>query len=135
MHIDELTSLVIGCAQNVHNTLSAGFLEKVYENALCIERVNAGLDVKQQHPITIWYKDQIVGDYCADILVENRLIVELKAIQQLVKEHEVQLVHYLTATRIDHGLLINFGRSVEARRKFRLYKDTHRTTLDKLGQY
>lgn len=122
MTIDELTEKVIGCAYRVHNELGAGFLEKVYENALRIELAEAGLDVKQQHPIPVTYHGEVVGDFYADLKIGDRLIVELKAVQSLAKEHEVQLVNYLAATGIDNGLLINFGSSVEVRRKFREYK-------------
>jgi GxxExxY protein len=81
-----------------------------------------GLRAKQQEPIKVWYEGQIVGEYCADLLVEDVVIVELKAVQALAKEHEVQLVNYLTATGIDTGLLINFGSSVQVKRKYREYK-------------
>ena len=122
MKIDQLTEKVIGCAYHVHNELGAGFLEKVYENALRIELVEAGLSAKQQHPIPVLYHEQVVGEFFADLIVEDRLVIELKAVQKLAKEHEVQLVNYLTATGIDNGLLINFGSSVEVKRKFRTYK-------------
>jgi len=120
--IDELTEKVIGCAYRVHNELGVGFLEKVYENALRIELGEAGLAVKQLHPIPVRYHGEVVGDFYADLKIEDRLIVELKAVQALAKEHEVQLVNYLAATGIDNGLLINFGSSVEVKRKFRVYK-------------
>jgi GxxExxY protein len=120
--IDELTQKVIGCSYNVHNELGSGFLEKVYENALRIELAEAGLAVKQQYPIPVSYHGEIVGDFFADLMVDDRLIVELKAVQNMTKLHEVQLVNYLAATGIDNGLLINFGQSVEIKRKFRLYK-------------
>ena len=87
-----------------------------------IELAEAGLTAAQQHPIPVVYHGEVVGDYFADLIVEDRLIVELKAVQNTAKEHEVQLVHYLTATRIDDGLLINFGPSVVVKRKFRTYK-------------
>jgi len=118
----DLTEIIIRCAFNVHNALGPGFLEQVYENALRIELVKQGLQVKQQAPIEVWYDGQVVGSYYADLLVENRVIVELKAVRSLTKAHEVQLVNYLTATGIDTGLLLNFGPSVEIRRKFREYK-------------
>jgi GxxExxY protein len=117
-----LTEKTIGCAFKVHNTLGAGFLEKVYENALRVELVKQGLEVKQQVPIKVCYESQVVGDYYADLWVENRVIVEVKAVHALAKEHEVQLVNYLTATGVDSGLLLNFGPSVQVKRKFREYK-------------
>jgi len=121
MNIDELTEQVIGCAYRVHNALGSGFLEKVYENALRIELSKNGMDVKQQHPIRVYYQDEVVGDYYADLLVNGCLILELKAVQSLTREYEIQLVNYLSATGINDGLLINFGSSVEVKRKFRRY--------------
>jgi GxxExxY protein len=121
MEINELTKLIIGCAYKVHKELGAGFLEKVYENALSIEIEEAGLEVEQQHPIPVNYHGQVIGDFYADLFVENRVIIELKAVRKIAKEHEVQLVNYLVATGIDNGLLINFGYSVDVKRKFRRY--------------
>lgn len=122
MKVDDLTEKIIGCAYTVHNKLGPGFLEKVYENALRIELEKHGLRVRQQEPISVTYDGQVVGKYYADLWVDERIVVELKAAQTLVKEHEVQLVNYLTATSIDHGLLLNFGPSVQVKRKFREYK-------------
>jgi GxxExxY protein len=122
MTADHLTHILIGCAYKVHNTLGPGFLEKVYENALRIELEKAGFRVKQQAPINVIYEGQIVGEYYADLRVNERVVVELKAALVLAKEHEVQLVNYLTATGIKDGLLINFGPSVQVKRKFREYK-------------
>ena len=119
---DELTEKIIGCAYIIHNKLGPGFLEKVYENALRIELQQAGLRVKQQEPISVFYDGQIVGEYYADLWVEERVVVEMKAALALIKEHEVQLVNYLTATKVDLGLLLNFGSSVQVKRKFRVYK-------------
>jgi GxxExxY protein len=119
--IQALTKTVIGCAYTVHNTLGSGFLEKVYENALRFELEEAGLKIKQNVPITVYYKDHPVGDYFADMVVNDTLILELKAVLQLAKEHEVQLVNYLNATGIEDGLLINFGESVQVKHKYRTY--------------
>lgn len=119
---DELTKAVIGCAYTVHNKLGSGFLEKVYENALRIELERSGLRVKQQQPIDVVYDGYVVGQYYADLWVNERVVVELKVAQQLVKEHEIQLVNYLTATNIDLGLILNVGSSVQVKRKFREYK-------------
>jgi GxxExxY protein len=121
MKYEELTEKIIGCAYKAHNALGPGFLEKVYENALRIELEKQGLSVKQQEPINVMYDSQVVGEYYADLWVDERLIVELKAAQTLAKEHEVQLVNYLTATGVDSGLLLNFG-PVQVKRKFREYK-------------
>ena len=122
MKDEDLTRKIIGCAYKVHNTLGPGFLEKVYENALRIELEKLGLEVKQQEPINVAYDGQVVGEYYADLWVDERVVIELKAAQTLVKQHEVQLVNYLAATGIDCGLLLNFGPSVQVKRKFREYK-------------
>jgi GxxExxY protein len=128
MRSDDLTGTIIGCAYKVHNTLGPGFLEEVYENALRIELEKLGINVKQQEPIDVCYDGQVVGEYRADLWIDNRLIIEVKGILALAKEHEVQLVNYLTATGVDNGLLINFGPSVQVKRKFREYKP--RASLD-----
>lgn len=122
MGTNKITELIIGCAYRVHQTLGPGFLEKVYENALRIELELAGLSVQQQAPIQVSYRGQSVGDYFADLLVEDRVIAEIKAVQQPAREHEVQLVHYLTATGIEDGLLIDFGPSVQVKHKYRTYR-------------
>ena len=119
---DDLTKMIIGCAYKVHNTLGSGFLEKVYENALRIELEKLGRKVKQQEPINVSYEGQVVGEYYADLWVDDSLVIEVKAVRTLVKRHEVQLVNYLAATNIDNGLLLNFGSSVEVKRKFREYR-------------
>ena len=121
--IDEVTERIIGCGFKVHQALGAGFLEKVYENALMIELERCGLKARQQVPVSVRYEGRTVGEYFADILVEDRVVCELKANETLIKEHEVQLVNYLTSTGIDIGLLINFGRSVTVKRKFREYRE------------
>jgi GxxExxY protein len=122
MKVDDLTQKIIACAYKVHNALGPGFIEKVYENALRIELEKLGLDVKQQEPISVGYDGQIVGEYYADLWVDGRVVIELKAVQTLTQRHEVQLVNCLTATGIEDGLLLNFGSSVQVKRKFRQYK-------------
>ena len=107
---DELSQRVIGCAFEVSNTLGAGFFEKVYEKALCVELEKNGLGYVCQKPILVSYKGSPVGEYFADIIVENRLLLELKAVSILCKEHEAQLMNYLKATGLSVGLLLNFGR-------------------------
>jgi len=114
----ELTDKIICCAYNVHNILGTGFLEKVFENALHLELQEAGIEVEQQVPIHVSYKGQMVGEYFADLLVEDKIILELKAVETLAPIHEVQLKNYLKGSRIEIGLLINFGKSVEIKRKF-----------------
>jgi len=113
----DLTEKTIRSAYNVYNALGKGFLEKVYENALTIELKEKGINVIQQAPIKILYKNKIVGDYIADLLVEDKVIVELKAIKELAKIHEVQLVNYLAATDIEVGLLLNFGDKFQVKRR------------------
>ncbi|MCM3901653.1 MAG: GxxExxY protein [Pyrinomonadaceae bacterium] len=122
MKDDDLTQKIIGCAYKVHNTLGPGFLEEVYENSLRIELEKLGFNIKQQEPINVTYEGQVVGEYYADLWVDGRVVIELKAIQSLTQRHEVQLVNYLTATGIDTGLLLNFGPSVQVKRKFREYR-------------
>ena len=119
---DELTRAIIGCAYKVHNALGPGFLEKVYENAMRIELEKLGMAVKQQQPVNVICDGHFVGQYYADLWVNERVVIELKAVRAIAKEHEVQLVNYLTATQLDVGLLLNFGSSVEVKRKFREFK-------------
>lgn len=126
MTIEELIKLIVQCAYNVRTKLSAGFLESVYLNALLIELHNNGLKANKEVPIIVNYKNHIVGEFRADIVVENCVILELKATRQLSTTHEAQLVNYLTATDIEHGLLINFGsEKIEIKRKFRTFKSTN----------
>jgi GxxExxY protein len=113
----ELTDAVICCFYNVYNTLGYGFLEKVYENSLLFELKKSGLNALQQYPISVYYKGNIVGEYCADILVDNNIIVEIKAVKTLLPEHEAQLLNYLKATNVEVGLLLNFGPKPEFKRK------------------
>jgi len=119
----DLCGQVIGAAMKVHSALGPGFLESVYQNALIWELQKSGLKVDAQRPITVHYDGQVVGLFTADVLVNDSLIVGLKANQLLAKAHEVQLVNYLIATAIDEGLLLNFGAErLEYKRKFRLPK-------------
>lgn len=101
--------------------LGAGFLERIYEKSLFIELKKTGLKVESQYPISVYYEDELVGDYFANLLVEDCLIVELKAVEDLNVAHEKQVVNYLAATGIDNGLLINFGSSCQIKRKYRIY--------------
>lgn len=105
--------------------LSAGFLESVYQNALFIELESNGLSVEKEIPINVYYNNAIVGEFRADIVVEKRVIIELKAVQHLTTAYEAQLVNYLTATGIEHGILINFGsEKIEIKRKYKTFKNT-----------
>ncbi|UCF65953.1 MAG: GxxExxY protein [bacterium] len=116
-----ITEKVIGCAYTVYNKMGSGFLESVYEKCLKIELLKLGLKVETQKPIEVRYEGKIVGEFVSDILVEGNIIVELKAIHQLNKIHEAQLVNYLTATGLDIGLLINFSdECVQVKRKVRV---------------
>ncbi len=117
MKHEELTSQIIESAYTVHKTLGFGFLENVYQNALLIELIKAGLKAEKEEPIKVVYEGKTVGDYVADIVVENTVILELKSVKDLHPVHETQLVNYLKATDIEVGLLINFGHSVKVKRK------------------
>jgi GxxExxY protein len=119
----DLCGQVIGAAMKIHSALGPGFLESVYQNALIWEPRKNGLKAEAQRPISVYYDGQLVGAFMADVLVNDSLIIELKAIQALAKTHEVQLVNYLVATGIDEGLLLNFGAErLEFKKKFRVPK-------------
>jgi len=109
VYYDSLTELIISCAFKVSNTLGCGFLEKVYENALAIELTDSGLSVETQKRIQVRYKEQIVGEYFADMLIDNDIILELKAVKSIENIHFAQCQNYLKATGKKLGLLINFG--------------------------
>jgi GxxExxY protein len=113
----EITELIIRAFYRVYNTLGYGFLEKVYQNALVIELARCGLKVQPQARIDVYYEGQMVGEYYADILVNDCVIVELKAAEALCEEHHAQLLNYLKATGIEVGLLLNFGPKPEMKRK------------------
>ena len=120
---EELTQKIIGCAMKVHSTLGPGFLESVYQKAMAHELRKAGLKCECEKPIAVYYDGINVGDFSADMLVEDLVLIENKAVQALIAAHEVQLVNYLTATGIDIGLLLNFGTArLEFKRKYRIYK-------------
>ena len=115
--LNDITEKIIGCSYQVGKVLGCGFLEKVYENALVHELKRNGLKVEQQHSIQIYSDDVVVGDYMADILVENNVLVELKAVQKLDDVHSAQCLNYLHGTGKKIYLLINFGKpKVEVRR-------------------
>ena len=113
----KLTDKIIKAYYKVYNTLGYGFLEKVYENALFLELCNMGLFVEKQRRINVYYDAQKVGDYFADLIVDEKVIIELKASEALCEEHELQLINYLKATEIEVGLLLNFGKKPEFKRK------------------
>ncbi|MBK7560790.1 MAG: GxxExxY protein [Chitinophagaceae bacterium] len=117
MKHEELTEKIIKAFYKVYNTLGYGFLEKVYLNAILIELVKMGLNVTKEKRVLVYYEGQVVGDYNADLTVENVVICELKTSEQLYEGDEHQLVNYLKATEIEVGLLLNFGKRPEVKRK------------------
>jgi len=120
MEYEEITHKIIGAAYQVFNALGFGFLESVYKKAMMIELAKQNLKVEEEKPLEVYYDDQVVGLFYVDLFVEEKILVELKSVQNLAKEHEVQLVNYLTGLQKEIGLLINFGPSgVEVKRKYR----------------
>lgn len=109
MEIIELLQIIKDCAFEVRKALAPGYLESVYRNALIIEMTSRGLFAQSEVPIDVYYKNHVVGEFRADILVENKVILELKATRELSPLHEIQLVNYLISTGIDYGYLINYG--------------------------
>jgi|SRR3954452_11751312 GxxExxY protein len=114
--INEITEKIIGCAFKVGSKLGCGFLEKCYENALAYELRRLGLKVEQQVPLKVWYDDIIVGDFVADLVVEDSVLVELKAISGIESIHAAICINYLAATKLPICLLINFGKRVDVKR-------------------
>ena len=118
MEYEELTEKIIGCAYRVYNRMGFGFLESVYEKCLLIELKKQGLQAESQKTIIVTYENEVVGEFTADILVEDSVILELKSVGRIVQAHEVQLVNYLVATGKPVGLILNFGeRKVQVKRK------------------
>ncbi|MCI0706749.1 MAG: GxxExxY protein [Ignavibacteriae bacterium] len=111
------TEDIIKAFYQVYNSLGHGFLEKVYENALIIALKKMGHEVLQQHPIPVHYENNLVGEYFTDLLIDNKIIVELNAAKAIDKSHKAQLLNYLKATKIEVGLLLNFGEKPEFKRK------------------
>ena len=123
MDYGELTEKIIGCAYRVYNKMGFGFLESVYEKSMLIELSKQDLTAEAQKPITVYYDNEIVGEFVADIIVNDNVILELKSVREIIKAHEVQLVNYLSATGKPVGLIINFGENkVEIKRKIRKLK-------------
>jgi GxxExxY protein len=123
MDVETLVRTVIECAKNIRRHLGPGYLESVYKNAMLVELKKHSLFYEIEKPINVYYDNILVGEFKADIVVENVLILELKAVQSLHMAHEIQLVNYLTATGIDDGLLINFGsEELQFKRKYRIYR-------------
>lgn len=126
MDVEDLIKRIIDCAITVRRQLAAGYLEKVYENALAIELRKQGILPEQQKSLPVRYDGILVGDFVADIVVNDCIIIEIKAVRHLNENHEAQLVNYLTTTGIDHGVLLNFGNpdKIEIKRKWRIFKTT-----------
>lgn len=125
MTLDELTHKVIGMAMEIHRELGPGFVESIYHRSMEIELAAEGISFESEMPITVFYKGKVVGRFEADIviLIDKRLLLELKAVEAIIKAHEVQTVNYLTATGIDDGLILNFGApSLQFKHKYRLYR-------------
>ncbi|QZK89598.1 GxxExxY protein [Flavobacterium sp. CHNK8] len=114
---NEISEKILKAFYNVYNSLGYGFLEKVYENAMMIELRKLCMNVQRQVPIKVFYEKQLVGEYFADIIVDGKVIVELKAAESLCEAHEFPLVNYLKATELEIGLLLNFGKKPQFRRK------------------
>jgi len=115
--LKEETDIIIKAFYDVYNTLGYGFLERVYQNALFFELQKHGFDCKANQPINVYYNKQLVGEYYADIVVDNKIILELKAVESICHENELQLINYLKATPMEVGLLLNFGQKPQIRRK------------------
>ena len=131
MEYKDLTEKIIGCAYTVYNTMGFGFLESVYEKCMLIEFRKQGIKVEPQHRIEVFYEGESVGEFVADLLVEDTVIVELKSVRNIAQAHEVQLVNYLVATRKDVGLILNFGeREVEVKRKVKSLQGDQRDHLN-----
>jgi GxxExxY protein len=112
-----LTNQILKSFFCVYNKLGHGFLERIYKNALSLELKNCGLEILKEHPIKVYYCDQLMGEYYADMVVENLVIVEVKAVETLIQTHEAQLLNYLKATEIEVGMLLNFGPKPQFRRR------------------
>ena len=119
----EITKTIIGSAFEVINELGAGFLESVYEKALLLALRQAGLAAAAQHPVRVMFRNKCVGDFYADILVEGKVIIELKAVKAIAPEHQAQIINYLNATGFEVGLLINFGAPKLEYKRFTRTKD------------
>ena len=117
MKHQNLTEDIIKIFYKVYNALGYGFLEKIYENAMMIEFRKAGVPAEAQSPIEVTYEGEIVGEHAADIIVDNKIIMELKAAKKLAEDHQAQLLNYLKATDMEVGLLLNFGPKPEISRK------------------
>lgn len=114
---EDLTERIIRCFYNVHDELGSGFLESVYEKALMIELESIGLKANNQKNLNVSYKNHVVGEFKADLIVDDKIIIEIKAVTSMTSQHEAQLINYLKATGIKVGLLVNFGDKLEFKRR------------------
>ena len=113
---EDITEKILAAFFNVYNTLGYGFLEKVYENSLVIKLKQLGFSVKKQKNIKVYFEEHIVGDYFADLIINSKVIIKIKAVDKLCDEHKFQLINYLKATNMEVGLLLNFGKKPEFKR-------------------
>jgi GxxExxY protein len=120
----DTTEKIISCFYKLYNALGYGFLEKVHKNALIIELNLAGLKTENQKPVKVFYENNIVGNHCVDVIVEDCIIVELKASEILCEENKFQLINYLKATNLEVGILLNFGKKPEMKRK--VFSNSHK---------
>jgi len=127
----DITDKIISCFYKVYNKLGFGFLEKIYERALLIELRRAGLQAEDQKPVKVYYDEYMIGDFTADILVNEKVFVEIKACKALCEENELQLINYLKSTIIEIGLLLNFGLKPEVKRK--IFTNDRKPNLAKSG--
>ena len=111
------TDKIIRCFYNVYDELGTGFLESIYEKSLIIELRKIGLKVENQKELKVYYKNYLVGNFKIDLLIENKIIIEIKAVSKLIPQHEAQLLNYLKATKIKVGLIVNFGEKLEFKKK------------------
>ena len=123
MDVEQIITILLECSKNIRRQLGPGYLERVYKNAMIVELRKQQLKFEIERPIVVYYDNIIVGDFKADIVVEGKVILELKAVSAISVAHEIQLVNYLTATGIEDGLLINFGaETLQYKRKFKTYR-------------
>jgi GxxExxY protein len=124
---EELTGQIIKAFYKVHNTLGYGFIERVYHNSMIVELVSNGISVETEKAIAVYYEDKVVGTFSADLVIEGKIILELKSAEVLHAVHEAQLINYLRATDIELGFVFNFGKQAEFKRKYFSNKNKHRS--------
>ena len=130
---EELTGRIIKVFYKVYNTLGYGFIESIYHNAMIIELSESGSKVETEKPIAVYYDGRVVGTFAADLVVEDKVILELKAKEKIHEAHEAQLLNYLRSTEIELGLLLNFGKQPEFKRKYFSNKNKHKASTPDSG--